>query len=289
VGWPLEIGSDEVEVEVLPEIGGRLHRLRAFGHDLLRTPDDVSAYRREPFFWGSFVMAPWCNRLDVGRLRVGDATVDLPANFADGTAIHGQVQALPWEVAEPGVLRVRAGGGGWPWAYDVRQSITVERSSLHTTLELTNRSPAAMPGGIGMHPWFVRPLQVAFAAGVVFDSNQANQSQPEPISGPFDLRRLAEMPSDLDATWGALRGPEAAQLRWPSLGIDGALRVSAEGGYLCAASPATLDAVAIEPQTHAPDGLRRLLDDQPGGLQLLAPGAALRLEVELAFRRTREI
>jgi aldose 1-epimerase len=234
-------------------------------------------------------MAPWCNRLDVGRLRVGDATVDLPANFADGTAIHGQVQALPWEVAEPGVLRVRAGGGGWPWAYDVRQSITVEGSSLRTTLELTNRSPAAMPGGIGMHPWFVRPLQVAFAAGVVFDSNQANQSQPEPISGPFDLRRLAEMPSDLDATWGALRGPEAAQLRWPSLGIDGALRVSAEGGYLCAASPATLDAVAIEPQTHAPDGLRRLLDDQPGGLQLLAPGAALRLEVELAFRRTREI
>ena len=34
----LVLGSDELEVVLLPELGGRIHRLRAFGTDLLRTP-----------------------------------------------------------------------------------------------------------------------------------------------------------------------------------------------------------------------------------------------------------
>ena len=41
-----------IEVELLPDVGARMHRLRVFGHDLLRTPDDASAYVRDPFRWG---------------------------------------------------------------------------------------------------------------------------------------------------------------------------------------------------------------------------------------------
>jgi galactose mutarotase-like enzyme len=36
----LRLQEGPIEVVVVPEAGARLHRLRAFGEDLLRTPDD---------------------------------------------------------------------------------------------------------------------------------------------------------------------------------------------------------------------------------------------------------
>jgi len=283
----LRIGSDELEVELLPRLGGRLHRLRAFGQDLLRTPDVADAYRREPFFWGSFVMAPWCNRVVAGPRRVLDQVIELPPNFPDGSAIHGQVQRLPWEATASGALRVAAGGSGWPWRYEVQQRIEVDGTRLLMIVALTNRAATAMPAGIGIHPWFRQPIEVAFPADRVFVSNDASAADPAPVSGDHDLRRLGPMPPDLDATWTALHGPQGATLRWPQLGITASMRTSPEGAFLCAASPTALDAVAIEPQTHAPNGLRRLENGEPGALQLLEPCSTLQLAVELEFGYSR--
>ncbi len=283
----LRIASDEVEVVLLPERGARLHRLRAFGQDLLRTPDTVDAYDREPFFWGGFVMAPWCNRIEARPTRVGDHTVDLPSNFADGTAIHGQVQALPWKVMPDGRLRVQAGSDAWPWRYEVSLAVTVDGARVMLEHALTNRSDAPMPGGIGIHPWFRRPLQVAFPADRVFASNDASGRDPEAVRGNLDLRDLRPMPPDLDATW-VRRGNQPVTLSWPDIGVGARLQAGPSAGYLCAASPSAFDHVAIEPQTHAPNGLRRLLRDEPGALQWLAPGRSLLLEVEMVFAQSGE-
>jgi hypothetical protein len=51
------------------------------------------------------------------------------------------------------------------------------------------------------------------------------------------------------------------------------------------AYPAQLAAVAVESQTHAPAGLRRLLNGAPHAPRWLAPGAILRFTITLAFRR----
>jgi aldose 1-epimerase len=279
------IGSGDVEVEVLPELGARLHRLRAYGHDVLRTPEELGAYDREPFFWGSFVMAPWCNRIAAQPAEVGSRTVDLAPNFPDGTAIHGQVQAKPWQVVAPGLMRVSGGGDGWPWRYEVTLAIDVGAATLRMTHRLTNRSDEPMPAGIGIHPWFRRPVSVAIAAERVYVSNTASPSESVAVTGAFDLRRQRDMPPDLDATWTDLQGPHVAELSWPNLGIAATMRATPDVPFLCAASPTGLDAVAIEPQTHAPDGLRRLLAHERGGLSPLPPGEARELTVELAFRR----
>ena len=282
----LRIGSDQLEVELLPELGGRWHRLRAFGKDLLRTPDEMTAYRREPFFWGSFVMAPWCNRAAAGVREIGERSVKLAPNFPDGSAIHGEVQRMPWEVTPSGALRVAAGGSNWPWRYEVQQRVEVDRTRLRLTLALTNQSSSVMPAGIGIHPWFRQPLELTIAADLVFTSNRASTPEPAPVDGDHDLRHMRAMPPDLDATWTGLRGPQVVAMRWPELGVSAGMRVSPQGAYLCAASPAQLGAVAIEPQTHAPDGLRRLANGEPGALHLLDPGSTLQLEMELAFARS---
>lgn len=278
----LTFASDEVEAVVLPEIGARLHRLRVSGHDLLRTPDDVSAHEREPFFWGSYVMAPWCNRIDGGPMRVGSRQVALGSNFPDGSAIHGQVYARAWEVRDDGTLATRAGGNGWPWEYEVVQRVEAAERVLRIDLAITNHSTDPMPAGLGIHPWFRQPVLVAIRGDAVFEPNTATPARPEPVRGPLDLRRLGEMPPGLDATWADL-GVPPVELGWPDLGIRATMEVTAPSVYIVAASPPDLDAVAVEPETHAPQGMRRLINGEPGPLASVQPGASLSLSVTLAF------
>ena len=58
--------------------------------------------------------------------------------------------------------------------------------------------------------------------------------------------------------------------------------------FIVAASPSTLDAIAVEPQTHAPHGLRRLLAGEPGGLTLLEPHETLSVVARLGFEQLAE-
>jgi aldose 1-epimerase len=279
----VRIAKGRIEVELLPEIGGRLHRLTVDGKDLLRTPDDPSAHLREPFRWGAYVMAPWCNRIAAAPTPIDGQVVDVLSNFSDGTAIHGQVYAAPWQLRADGTLEIRGGGDGWPWQYQVTMRIAIEEGSLAIDQTVTNLADTPMPAGIGLHPWFRRPLDVRVNAGDVIRSNLDADARVEPVSAAWDLRAIGPMPDDLDAAWHGTSDP-AVELRWPDLGVRAMLRSQSEADvWVVAASPSSLDAVAIEPQTHAPHGLHRLLGAGPGGLQLLAPGASLRLAIAMAF------
>jgi aldose 1-epimerase len=281
------VTDGEVEAVVLPEVGARLHRLRAFGHDVLRTPGDPDVHTRDPFFWGAYVMAPWCNRIAPGSVRVGSQRISLRSNFPDGSAIHGQVYATPWEPRSDGSLHALGGGNEWPWPYDVGVRMEVHARTLGIDLSLTNLSDEPMPGGLGVHPWFLRPVAVAIRADTVLPSNTELRSLPEPVRGRFDLRAPGEMSSDLDAAWTDLTEPPV-ELRWEDAGIGATMRTVPPAAYIVAASPGQLDAIAVEPETHAPQGLRRLLAGEPGGLTWVDPGRSLDLRIELAFQRLDE-
>lgn len=287
LGALVRIAGGPIELEVLPEVGARLHRLRVHGHDLLRTPDDLRPHRDDPYFYGSYPMAPWCNRVAAGPLTVAGRLIDLPATFPDGTAIHGQVSRRPWTQVDEGRFRIGAGGDGWPWEYEVEQRIRIDGARLELALRLTNVSDAPMPGGIGFHPWFRRPVRVAIAAASVHPSNLATDAEPVPVAGRFDRHALEEMPEGLDSTWADLAEPPVV-LEWPAAGIQATMTVDAPSRFIVAATLRGTDAVAVEPQTHAPDGIRRLLAGEPGGLALIPPDASLELVVGLAFARADE-
>ena len=231
-------------------------------------------------------MAPWCNRIEAGPVLLGRRRIALGSNFPDGTAIHGQVYARPWETQRDGTLLVRGGGDGWPWPYEVSLRIEVVDRSVRLELSLVNRAEDPMPAGLGIHPWFRRPVLVAIRGHAVYPSNTAPEppAEPEPVHGRFDLREVGVMSPDLDATWADLAEPPV-ELRWPDVAVRATMRFSAPTRYVVAASPGDVDAIAVEPETHAPQGLRRLLDGRPGGLTMLAPGQRLVLGVELAFER----
>lgn len=274
--------TDDLEVAVLPELGARLHRLVAFGHSVLRSPDEPGAYARDPFFWGGYLMAPWCNRLAAGPIRFGSRVVNLVSNFADGTAIHGQVYARPWEPDGDGRLRVTAGGDGWPWRYEAAERIEVSGAELRLELSLTNLDDDPMPAGIGIHPWFRKPLEVAIHADLVIADNVSGVGAPRPVDGNLDLRTLGPMAEGVDATWCSPSDP-AVQLVWPGR-VRATMRLIAPQPFVVAANLAGVDALAVEAQTHAPQGLRRLINGEAGGLAALGPGETLSLRVHIAFQ-----
>jgi len=280
----LRFGGAPLEAVILPQLGARLHRLRAFGHDLLRTPEDPRTHAAEPYFWGAYVMAPWCNRIAPDPIVVEGRTVRLEPSFPDGSAIHGQVSHRPWSRDPDGTLRASGGGDGWPWPYEVVARVAVDGAALTLDYRLANRSDGVMPAGIGLHPWFRRPVEVRVDASLAYAANAGSPAAPVPVDGDLDLRGLGTPAPDLDATW-VDPAPPAVELAWPELGIRCTIEADAPRVLVAVATPRTLDATAVEPQTHGPDALRRLVRGEPDGLTLLSPGDALGLVVRVTVER----
>jgi aldose 1-epimerase len=286
------VAGGPLEVEILPSFGARLHRLRAYGQDLLRTPDDPGGHRDDPYFWGSYPMAPWCNRLPAGPATAAGNDIDLPVSFPDGTAIHGQVSQAAWQIvaadADQATFRIEGGGDGWPWRYEVEQRVWIDEAAVGLALRLTNHADSPMPGGIGFHPWFRKPVRLAIAAALVHPSNLGTLAEPVPVSGRLDRHVLDVLDEGIDATWAELGEPPVV-LDWPAVGIRAAMTVDSPEGpppFIVAAAIPGIDAIAVEGQTHAPDGLRRLARDEPGAMGLIDPGATLEMSIVLTFERT---
>ncbi len=280
----LVLRGDSLEVVILPALGARLHRIRAFGHELLRTPDDPRQHAIDPFFWGAYVMAPWCNRATAGAQELAGEQLALASNFPDGSAIHGLVHDAAWDVRADGSLAIRRGGPGqpWPWRFEVGLHPTVDGDTLVLDYRLLNRSGTPMPAGIGLHPWFVRPLELRVPGERLYPSNTESPAEPLPVAGDNDLRALAAPALGLDATWSDLHRPRI-ELAWPDRGMAAVLEAATSGPDLLVAiaSPPTIDAIAVEPQTHGPDPLRRFARQEPDAPHLLAAGDELRLTLTL--------
>ncbi len=283
--------SRAVEVSFLPELGGRIHRLRAFGHDLLRTPDDPATHGEDPFFWGAYPMAPWCNRAPAGRGTVAGRVVELAANFPDGTAIHGLAARRPWQARDDGTLGLTwSRGSEWPWPFAVRLALGLHDAELQLDYRLTNLADEPMPAGLGLHPWFRRPIELRVPAAAAYASNVASAVDPQRVTGAHDLRSLGAPADGLDGTWTALAEP-AIDLSWPTLGVRATLDVRSSAGtaLVAVACPEGIEAVAIEPQTHGPDPFRRLAAGEPDAPVVLAPGADLRLRLRLRLALARDL
>ena len=280
----------DLELTVLPDLGARLHRLRAFGHDILHTPRDPAHHGRDPFFWGAYHMAPWCNRLVAGQQQVGRRRIDLAANFRDGSAIHGQVYVRPWQQTGEGQFTVVAGGDGWPWPYEVNVTMEIGATSARNAASLVieqrlrNLADEPMPAGLGLHPWFSRPVEVAIHAASVYQRNTDEHASLEAVAGDFDLRLLGPMASGLDATWTNLDQPPV-QVRWPAFSLAATISSTSPSLHVTAASPTDIDGLAVEPESHTSFGLDRLIEGEPGGMRWLEPGETLGQRIDIQIEQ----
>jgi len=271
------------EATLLPGQGAAFARLAWRGRDVL-APLPTGADPNGSFA-GAFLMAPWANRLDEGRLPVGGMTYHLPVNRpADDTAIHGLLRDLPWRVEEANTAEAvleqdgNAEAAGLPWHWQARLTVTLQEAGAAVALALVNAGPLPFPFGFGWHPFFMRPAgtRLRFAATTLF----ARDARCLPIA--------AQPSAGVDGDEGAYEGLDTHFSGWDGaaeiIRPDIALRLRASGawaGNLQVFAPAGSHVLCVEPVSHVPDAPNRPDFAVHGSLTMLAPGASLNARLEI--------
>lgn len=252
---------------MLPGAGAGIAALTFAGRDLLR-PATADAIRHgDHNGLGCFLMAPWCNRLDRGRLRFAGRMWRLPVNRPeDRTAIHGFLRDQPWRVRHraPAALTLATRARWGPWRLDATLALRFAGGAATVTLTLVNRSRRAVPTGIGLHPWFPRTPRstLRFQATHAF---------------PHDARNLPLVAEPARGIAGALanwRGHDGYWAGWDGTARLDDLEITAGGAFrnLHVYVPGGDPVVCIEPVSHVPDAPNRPWLARYGAMRLLPPG-----------------
>lgn len=273
---------------VLPGLGGcwSFGQVRADGTwvDLLRpTPDDALG---DPERTASFPLVPWSNRIRDGLLEWHGEHFQLVRNGPDGTAIHGAVRQLPWQVdsRSASALELRftscdVVGVNWPWRFSARQLVSLEGDALAVTLSITNDDDVPFPAGLGHHPYFRRRLReeeavllVDAVAGYALDQGMAVRSAGS-VPKRANYRKARPLgPDFVDDVLTGL-GPVPARWWYPDAGIEVQLRTDPAFSHLVVYLPEDSDHFAVEPVTHVNDGMTLCSRGVSGtGVRTLAPG-----------------
>jgi aldose 1-epimerase len=246
---------------VHPELGGRLGQLDLGDGPLLRGPAPELGWAN----WGCYPLLPWSNRIPEGRLTVGSVEWRLPANWPDGSAIHGLVASSPWAVTvatEHGAHLVTDAAAG---PYAVRGELAYELGSdgLELLVTVVNHGEHAVPAGLGIHPWF-RAGRIRVPADEKWPGDPIPEGPPVAVGSEDDLRAGA-VPPLMDRCFTALTDRQVEvpglTLRWDGP-VTQVVVYSGEPGW-----------VAVEPVTMASDGFGLAARGIAGhGVRMLGPG-----------------
>jgi aldose 1-epimerase len=152
----LSLRSDRLVVEIDPGAGGSLTRCTWDGSDVLRPGKGTQG--------AAYPLVPFSNRIANGRFEFDGQVVEVPRNWPDPAVrhpMHGDGWAACWQTltadaSSAMIAHEHDGNQGWPFRYRAVQEYRVDGNTLRLRLSLENRESRATPGGIGLHPFFVR-------------------------------------------------------------------------------------------------------------------------------------
>jgi len=160
----ITIKNEFASVTISPDAGASMRSFKVnkggTQYELLSGGDKAHVPTELPHGEGSFVMAPWVNRIRDGRLVTPDGIHELPMNDKQGPyAIHGLVRDRVWTVkssTESSLELEITLAEPWPYAGKVEYSLALEGSSLVQTMGLIadENESQPFPGSVGWHPWF---------------------------------------------------------------------------------------------------------------------------------------
>ncbi len=150
--------------------------------------------------------------------------------------------------------------------------------------ELTNLDERAMPGGLGLHPYFV----AAPDAALRFVSSRLWQCDDTQLpTHPDDPGRLADWGAG--APYGQDRLIDHCYSGWRGEAViasaSGDIKLTASGAHaLHVHIPPGKGIIGLEPVSHIPDALNRGEDAAVTGLRILDPGQSMRLAMRISAR-----
>lgn len=280
----LTLEAQGYRLELAPERGGSVLRLDWRGEPLLRplcgnTIFDVA----------SFPLVPFSNRIARGRFNTGLRKGTIAPNFPGSDhphPLHGFGWLAAWKLMElaenRAVLEHGYPGGEWPWPYRARQTFELGAEGLVTRLSVINLGDAAMPAGLGFHPYFPRD------AVTVYRGLHRGEWYNTPDCLPSSLDEHEEavdwwqgQPVDARAVDTAYTGREGLlEIDWPSRGLGVTIAPSRELTTTVVFSPEGQDFFCVEPVSHATDAINRA----PETMIWLDPGDTAEVSMTITAR-----
>ncbi len=200
-GHQYEIASGGYRA-VVTELGATLRSLQVEGRDVLAgfgPADRVSGGHGQQ-------LMPWPNRIRDGRYSHHGQQHQLPINEVErGTALHGLVRWVPWELVQHTEDTVSQRVLVFPqqgWDSTIQCNVThqLSGSGLTVTVECENVGDRAVPFGYAAHPYFTLGEQRVDELQITVPASSYLQVDPDrllPIAvrpvdgGPEDLRTPA--------------------------------------------------------------------------------------------------
>lgn len=167
--WTLAVA--DARAEVWPGIGGNVLRWHCAGHDRLYVAPDFAS-NPVPTRSGNPILFPFPNRIRAGQFSHAGRTYPLPKNDSThANAIHGFAPRHPWTVhghrtdAHSATLHLAfaprqhapAVVDLWPSAYECELRVRLSATWLGLDFSVRNCGAAALPFGLGYHPYFIWP------------------------------------------------------------------------------------------------------------------------------------
>ncbi|CAB3777361.1 aldose 1-epimerase [Pararobbsia alpina] len=281
----LELSSAALRVALTPATGGGIARF-----------DWMCGTRRVPLFRAApdgavvdpdalacYPLLPFSNRIGKGRFEFEGRTVKLaPNRKGERLPIHGSGWQRAWRVekasAHRAVLSLEETGDpsdGKPYSYRAIQDIELVDTSLTIRIEIENRGDAALPFGIGLHPFIARGRDTLLLApaGRVWLSGR-DWLPTRRVSTPAAFRFGVAYPLPRDVVNHAFTDwCGRARIHWPEKGL--ALDIEADTRDYVLYTPLGEDWFCFEPVDHPINAVNLEGGAVRHGMTMLDPGARL--------------
>jgi aldose 1-epimerase len=296
----IHLAAGESRVALAPAVGGAIASYEREWTEAgrqrrlpwLRGASVAALSACDPLRMASFPLLPFCNRIRNGRASFEGRDIRFPPNHPAGNSphpLHGIGWQRPWNVvtAEEGTaelaLDVEA-TPAWPWRFSARQRFTLTERVLTVEMSLTNEDTAAMPAGIGHHPYFPH------TSGTRLTSRTQAMWRGDAEVMPLELEegevvkklRAGVVLAELDLDNNFVGWDREALVEWPAdaLGPRRSLLMQAHAplDYFVVYCPSGYDHLCAEPVSQCTDWLNLLPRYGAGALggTRLAPGETLR-------------
>ena len=246
-------------------------------------------YRTKPFLvaaggpdgtMASFPLVPFGNRVEGNAMSFNGHDYRFKPNSPDPLYLHGDGWLGLWGVEEESSQRLRLSLSRTadevsPYGYLARQEVAISGNTLVLDLSVKNRGDAALPFGLGLHPFFSRtPKTRLTAAAQTFWSERDGHLPGERQAMPDILCFADGKTLPRGSVNNAFEGWNGhALIVWPEFGHQAALDADPVfNRYMIYMPIEPTDFFCFEPMSHLPNG-HRMKD--LGGLTVLAPGESL--------------
>ncbi len=162
---PFKLKNDKIELILFPDHGCYWSTLRVFLKGKWLDLLEPMFGDGPPFHYGSYMMAPWANRLVQGIFEFNGKHYQLRKNFPDDTAIHGDVRTRPWDIESACEQKFVAtldsrkfSNFNYPFKLKFKHTLELSDNRLRMTLFIENIDSEQVPVGMGFHPFFKRQL-----------------------------------------------------------------------------------------------------------------------------------